>query len=50
MATVTMQNAMNPKHTDNFAGRIDSLPCTSLVTAPAFSKWFELYRGRPPGF
>ncbi|WP_224241683.1 hypothetical protein [Hyalangium gracile] len=50
MATVTMQSAMNPKHTDDFAGRIDSLPCPSLVTAPVLSAGFEWYRGRLPGF
>ncbi len=50
MATVTMQSAMNPKHTDNFAGRIDSLPCPGLVTAPVFSAGLEWYRSRLPGF
>jgi hypothetical protein len=50
MATVMMQSAANPKHTDNFAGRIDSLPSPGLVTAPAFSAGCEWYLGSPPGF
>jgi|GEM_PF-3430518 hypothetical protein len=50
MATVTKQSAMNPKHTDNFAGCIDSLPCTGLVAAPVFSAGLEWYRDRLPGF
>ena len=50
MATVTMQSAMNPKHTDNFAGCIGSLPRHSLVAAPVFSAGFEWYRDRQPGF
>ena len=50
MATVTMQSAMNPKHHDNFAGCIDSLPRTHLVAAPVFFAGSWLYRGSPPGF
>lgn len=50
MATVTKQSAMNPKHTDNFAGCIDSLPSTRLVAAPVVSSGPWLYRGSPPGF
>jgi hypothetical protein len=50
MATVTMQSAMNPKHTDNFAGCIDSLPRTGLVAAPVFSAGLKWYRDRLPGF
>ena len=50
MATATMQSAMNPKHTDNFAGCINSLPRPCLVTAPVFSAGFEWYRDRQPGF
>jgi hypothetical protein len=50
MATVTMQSPMNPKHTENFAGCIDSLPRTHLVAAPVFSAGPWLYRGSPPGF
>ncbi len=49
MATVTMQSAMNPKHPDNFAGCIDSLPRTRLVTAPVFCAGFAKYPGSPPG-
>ncbi|MBN1206440.1 MAG: hypothetical protein JXB05_16240 [Myxococcaceae bacterium] len=49
MATVTMQSAMNPKHHDNFAGCIDSLPRTRLVAAPVFSAGPAKYPGSPPG-
>jgi hypothetical protein len=50
MATVTKQSAMNPKHTVNFAGCIDSLLRNHMVTAPVFSAGPWLYRGNPPGF
>lgn len=50
MATATMQSAMNPKHTDHFAGCIDSLPRPGLVTAPVFCAGFKWYRPRLPGF
>ncbi|WP_157232093.1 hypothetical protein [Hyalangium minutum] len=50
MTTVTLQSAMNPKHTDNFAGCIDSLPRPSLVTAPVFSVESQWYWNRLPGF
>lgn len=50
MATVTMQSAMNPKHHDNFAGCIEPLPSTRLVTAPVVSAGSnEWYRGGLPG-
>lgn len=50
MTTVTLKSAMNPKHTDNFAGCIDSLPRPSLVTAPVFFAGSQWYRNRLPGF
>ncbi|HLL05089.1 MAG TPA: hypothetical protein VK539_31255 [Myxococcaceae bacterium] len=50
MATVMKQSAMNPKHTENFAGCIDSLLRNHLVAAPVFSAGPWLYRGSPPGF
>jgi hypothetical protein len=50
MATVTMQSAMNPKHsTENFAGCIDPLPHRRLVAAPDFSAGYSWCLGRPPG-
>lgn len=50
MATVTMQSAMNPKHsTEDFAGCIDPLPSRRLVTAPVFSAGYSWGPGRPPG-
>lgn len=49
MTTLTLQSAMNPKHTDNFAGCIDSLPRLSLVTAPVFSAGYPWYRNTLPG-
>jgi len=50
MTTVAKQSAMNPKHTENFAGCIDSLPRTHVVAAPVFRVRRWQYRGRPPGF
>ncbi|QRK10941.1 hypothetical protein JQX13_13245 [Archangium violaceum] len=50
MTTVAMQSAMNPKHTEKFAGCIDSLPRTHVVAAPVFRARRWQYRGRPPGF
>jgi hypothetical protein len=50
MATVAMKSAMNPKHPDDFAGCIDPLPRTRLVSAPVFFAGLEQPRGSLPGF
>ena len=50
MATMTKQSAMNPKHTENFAGCIDSLLRTDLVAAPVFCAGPWPYLCSPPGF
>ncbi len=50
MATVTVQRAMNPQHTESFAGCFASLPRPHAVAAPVFSARFWRYLGSPPGF